>query len=98
MSVIDSFKNFFGLQAVTENKSATIATGEDPAATEVINRSKERILALTEERNVNPGVGLELNTSLFDNAITNKSTIKNTKNDNTTVSTDGQNTTRQTHE
>ncbi|MFM7457946.1 MAG: calcium-binding protein [bacterium] len=94
MSIIDGFKNFFGVRAVTADNVNTVPpTANDPAATEAINRSKERILTLARERDVTPGVGLALNTSLFDNAISNKSTIKNTKNDTSVISTDGQNTT-----
>ena len=40
MSIVDGFKNFFGVKAVTANNvNNTSSTGNDPAATEAINKS-----------------------------------------------------------
>ena len=94
MSIVDGFKNFFGVKSVTADNTNNIqSTGNDPAATEAINSSKERILMLARERDVTPGVGLQINTSLFDNAIANKSIINTKNTSDSTFITNDQNTT-----
>jgi hypothetical protein len=95
MSIADKFKNFIGLNAVNKNNANDKPSNRnDLAAMEAINARKERIIAVAKQ-NIDPGAGSKLNTSLFDNAIENKSTNKNTtdsKNDDDNTISSGDDT------